>query len=72
MTHFHRDIKPQNVLVTSKYTVVISDLGLGRHVDALPNSTTSTGTLGMHIASQLPWGWATQPKSGPVTCVDRT
>eukprot|EP00045_Choanoeca_perplexa_P011726 m.125461 g.125461 ORF g.125461 m.125461 type:complete len:825 (-) comp15741_c0_seq2:311-2785(-) len=42
----HRDIKPQNVLVTSMYTVVISDLGLGRHVDTLPNSTTSTGTLG--------------------------
>eukprot|EP00730_Choanoeca_flexa_P003180 TRINITY_DN11317_c0_g2_i20.p1 TRINITY_DN11317_c0_g2~~TRINITY_DN11317_c0_g2_i20.p1 ORF type:complete len:826 (+),score=192.50 TRINITY_DN11317_c0_g2_i20:2-2479(+) len=42
----HRDIKPQNVLITADYNIVISDLGLGRLVDAAHNSTTSTGTLG--------------------------
>lgn len=38
----HRDLKPGNVLLNSDDDIVVSDFGLGRHVDA--NSTRLTGT----------------------------
>lgn len=38
----HRDLKPGNVLINSDDDLVVSDFGLGRHVDA--NSTRLTGT----------------------------
>lgn len=42
----HRDLKPQNVLLTSDTDVVVSDFGLGRQLDSASTRQTMTG-IGM-------------------------
>ena len=42
---FHRDMKPENLLVTSKNVVKIADFGLAREIRSLPPYTDYISTL---------------------------
>jgi len=49
----HRDVKPENVMVTATGRIVLIDLNAARHVSHSPNDTVILGTVGYVSPEQL-------------------